>query len=258
MDFLEKNKEYLEKTMSYYYSDNLFIKYYNKIPKSRYNTFKYCYDYFKDKNPIIVELGTSRSFIDGRYYNNIIEKVGRDLTDDDCDNPELMEWDKNNPEKWDWSAGCFTKIFSNIFPNSIIHTIDIIKRHLIRCKIMNENRNNIVYHCTSSEDFLNNFIEKIDLLYLDTGNMDEETAQLHLREVKIIIEKNILSDKGLILIDDVRNPYMMINGEENNLGKSKYSIPYLIENGYNIIVNEYQVILSKCPYIEHWEYTLNE
>ena len=36
------------------------------------------------------------------------------------------------------------------------------------------------------------------------------------------------------------------------------SIPYLIENGYKIIKSEYQIILSKCPYIEHWEYTLNE
>ena len=29
--------------------------------------------------------------------------------------PKLMGWDKNNPEKWDWSAGCFTKIFSHLF-----------------------------------------------------------------------------------------------------------------------------------------------
>ena len=112
MDFLEKHKEYLEKAMSYYYNDDLFIKFYNKIPKSRYNTFKYCYDYFKDKNPIIVELGTTRSYIDGRYYENIIKKIGRDLTDDDCDDPDFMGWNKNNLEKWDWSAGCFTIIFS--------------------------------------------------------------------------------------------------------------------------------------------------
>ena len=254
-NFLEKHKNYLENAMNDYYNNDLFIKYYNKVPKSRYYTFNYCYnyykDYFKDIDPVIVELGTTRSFIDGKYYNNIRTKIGRDLTDDDIDIPELMEWDKNNPEKWDWSAGCFTKIFSNIFPNSIINSIDIMQRHLNRCKIMNSDRNNINYHFSSSENFLNNFIEKIDLLYLDTGNMDEETAQLHLREVKIIIEKNILSDKGLILIDDVRNPYMMINGEKNNLGKSKYSINYLIENGYKIIVDEYQVILSKCPFIEH-------
>ena len=87
MTFLEKNKEYLENAMSYYYNDDLFIKYYDKIPKSRYTTFKYCYDYFKDKNPIIVELGTSRSFIDGRYYKDIREKLGREVTDDDSDNP---------------------------------------------------------------------------------------------------------------------------------------------------------------------------
>ena len=102
--FLEESKIYLENAMKYYYSDELFLKYYNKIPKSRYTTFKYCYEYFKNKKPIIVELGTTRSYIDGRYYENIIKKIGRDLTDDDCDNPDFMGWNKNNLEKWDWSV----------------------------------------------------------------------------------------------------------------------------------------------------------
>ena len=55
--------------------------------------------------------------------------------------------------------------------------------------------------------------KSIDLLYLDTGNMDEETALLHLREAELIVKHDILKDDGLILIDDVRNPYMLLNNK---------------------------------------------
>ena len=76
--------------------------------------------------------------------------------------------------------------------------------------------------------------------------MDEETALLHLREAKLIVEHDILKDDGLILVDDVRNPYMLLNNKTTNkLGKSKYGLPYLLKNGYEIIEDEYQVILKK-------------
>ena len=43
--------------------------------------------------------------------------------------------------------------------------------------------------------FLENFDKKIDLLYLDTGDMTpiENTALLHLREADIIVRRNLLS-----------------------------------------------------------------
>ena len=99
----------------------------------------------------------------------------------------------------------------------------------------------------SSEEVISNWQPKsIDLLYLDTGNMDEETALLHLREAEIIVKHDILKDDGLILIDDVRNPYMLLNNKTTNkLGKSKYALPYLLKNGYEIIEDEYQVLLKK-------------
>ena len=56
-----------------------------------------------------------------------------------------------------------------------------------------------------SEDFLQNVSGNIDLLYLDTGDINEAAAQLHLKEAKIIVERNILKSGGLILIDDVRH-----------------------------------------------------
>ena len=73
--------------------------------------------------------------------------------------------------------------------------------------------------------------------------MDEFTAELHKREAILIVKHDILKDDGIILIDDVRNPCNDFS--KKNLGKSKYSIPYLLNNGYEIIADEYQVILKK-------------
>jgi hypothetical protein len=233
MTSIDKYKDYLENALSYYHSDDIFIKYFNKVPKSRYHTFKYCIDYFNNKNPVIVELGTSRSFVDGRFEG--------------CNLDDTKYWEPNNPEKWDWSAGFFTKVFSESFPNSNLITVDLSNSHIKRCKYMNKNVNNINYVVSSSEDFLNNIDYKIDLLYLDTGDMTpiEETAQLHLREVKIVVERNLINKDGLILIDDVRNPTPKNAGEPSNYGKAKYSIPFLLQNGFKPIMNEYQVILIK-------------
>ncbi len=232
-DYIEKYKDYLENALGYYYNDDIFIKYFNKVPKSRYHTFKYCIDYFNNKNPVIVELGTSRSFVDGRFEG--------------CNLDDTKYWEPNNPEKWDWSAGCFTKVFSESFPNSSLTTVDLSKNHIERCKFMNKNANNINYIVSSSEDFLNSIDYKIDLLYLDTGDMTpiEETAHLHLREAKIIVERNLINTDGLILIDDVRNPTPKNAGEPSNYGKAKYSIPFLLQNGFKPLINEYQVILKK-------------
>jgi hypothetical protein len=233
-DYLEKNKDYLDNAIDYYFSKDEQKKWFGEVPKSRYYSFKYCYENLNNKeNPIIVELGTSRSFVCGRFEG--------------CNSDNIKYWEPNNPEKWDWSAGSFTKVFSNLYPNSIFHTIDLEKRHIERCKIMNNNMRNINYHVSSSENFLNNFNKKIDLLYLDTGDMTpiEFTAQLHLREAKIIVEKKLLSDDGIILIDDVKSVVPKQHGEISHLGKAKYSIPYFLNNGFKIVMDEYQTILIK-------------
>ena len=228
--------KYLSKAMSYYYDDNTFIKYYNRVPSTRDVTFKYCLDYFmnRDYTLNILELGTSRSFTDGRFPG--------------CMKNIISYWEPDALEKWDWSAGLFTKYMSDILLERNINynltTVDIDSNALFRCKIMTNNNKNINYINNSSENYLRNCLaESVDLLYLDTGDMDEFTANLHLREVKIIVERNILKKDGLILIDDVRNPANIFS--QQNLGKSKYSIPYLLDNGYRCIIDEYQVIMQK-------------
>ena len=234
MNFLETNKNLLDNAIECYYSIAEQKKYFGEKPKSRYYTFKYCFDNINNNvNPVIVELGTSRSFVDGRFEG--------------CNSDDSKYWEPTNPEKWDWSAGIFTKVFSTLFPNSRFYTVDLMNSHINRCRIMNDDNKNIIYNVSSSEDFLNNLKEKVDLLYLDTGDMTpiEDTAQLHLREAKIIVEKDIVNKNGIILIDDVKSIVPKINGEISDLGKAKYSIPYFLENGYEIIMSEYQYVLRK-------------
>ena len=50
-----------------------------------------------------------------------------------------------------------------------------------------------------------------------------------------MVENNLISDNGLILIDDVRNPQSMKQNDDE-YGKAKYSIPYLQDNGFEIII----------------------
>lgn len=235
----ENFNNYLKNALFKYYSDKTFKTVYGRIPKQRDYTFSYCIDFLKNRDNIkIAELGTSRSFVDGKYPGV-------------CDtNPKY--WEPSNPTKWDWSAGIFSKYFSTVLHEKMlkfnITTVDIDKNAISISKIINNDfSENIDFLLCSSEEYIKNQTPKsLDLLYLDTGNMDEFTAKLHLREAKLLVENQIIKDDGLILIDDVRNPAMILrNKEESKYGKSKYAIPYLLDNGYEIIVDEYQVIMKK-------------
>ena len=109
-------------------------------------------------------------------------------------------------------------------------------------------KSNIRYHVSDSCSFLSEVKpQSLDLLYLDTGDMTpiEPTANLSLQEAKAIVERNILKNGALILIDDVRSVLPKRSGEKSDYGKAKYSLPYLLKHGYKIIMDEYQVILRK-------------
>jgi hypothetical protein len=210
------------------------------LPKSRYDTFRFVFEYLHEiEGKVVVELGTSRSFRHGGLPG--------------CNSDDVSYWNLANPENWDWGAGFFTRMaaiaLSDLFLQ--IHTVDIVPSHIERCKIMTQDVSRMIsYHVKNSIDFLKEYdaSKKIDLLYLDTGDMTpiEPTALLQLEEVKIVIERDLISEKGLILIDDVKNRTPRSFGDLSDLGKSKHSIPYLISNGFEIIIDEYQVVLSKC------------
>ncbi len=209
------------------------------LPKSRYETFRDAFDLLEGKtNPVVVELGTSRSFTHGGLPG--------------CNLDDTVYWTPKHPENWDWGAGFFTRMaaISLAHLNPKMHTVDLIASHIKRCKVMTrEFRKNISYHVSSSEDYLQNakFPNGIDLLYLDTGDMTpiEPTACLQLREAKIIVERNLIAKNGLILIDDVRNQTPKKFGEPSDLAKAKYSLPYLLDNGFEVVTSGYQVLLRK-------------
>lgn len=233
---IEKYKNLLDNAMSYYYDKLTFLKFFQKVPKSRYYTFKYVIEYIKNNNlKNVLELGTSRSYVDGRFEG--------------CNESDDKYWEPHNPEKWDWSAGLFTRIFAEEFNELInLDTLDSNKEHLRRSKLMLDNNSkNINFIKSTSEDYLKSTDKKYDVIYLDTGDMTpvEDTSLLQLIEANQIVERNLLNIYGLLIIDDVRNPTPKIAGETNNLGKAKYSIPYLLEHNFEIIMDEYQVILKK-------------
>jgi hypothetical protein len=236
LEALEKYKDFLEDALGYYYDKLLFLKFYKKFPKSRYHSFKFALQYILQNNlNHIVELGTIRSFVDGRFEG--------------CNMSDKKYWDENNPTKWDWSAGMFSRVFCENLTGKKhqITTVDINDDHISRCKIITKKFKNINYIHSSSEDYLKNLKEKVDVIYLDTGDMTpvEENALIQLLEVHLIVDRDLLNINGLIIIDDICNPEIRKAEETDKYGKSKYSIPYLLDNNFEIIFNEYQIILRK-------------
>lgn len=204
---------------------------YSSFFDRRTNTFEKSYELIiqnmEKKNDIynIVELGSSRSYVNGGV-------VG-------CLSTDKIYWQPNNPEVWDWGAGVFTKVFAENLKgqNYKLYTIDPSREANIIVTTMCGEYNEVKIDLNYSTNFLNNFNEKIDFLYMDHMETSEQAAHQHLYDAKLIIEKNLMSENGVILIDDI--------GHNIIDGKGKYSIPYLLENNYKIIIHEYQVLMIK-------------
>ena len=236
-DALEKYKDYMDNAHWNYTTKEQFEEYYGRVPKFRYDTMRYCWDeVLKHNFKTVVELGTTRSFVDSKFPG--------------CNEDDTKYWEPENPDIWDWSAGCFTRVVGELIQETDIDfiTVDLEERHINRSKEVTKGLSNIEYFVMSSEQFLASGEGQIDFLYMDTGDMYpiEPTAQLHLREAQLLVDCDIISKNGVVLIDDVRNttPKILCK-EESDYGKAKYSIPYLMENGFDLVMDEYQVVLQK-------------
>ena len=204
---------------------------YSSFLDRRTNTFEKSYELIiqnmEKKNDIynIVELGSSRSYVNGGITG--------------CLSTDKIYWQPNNPELWDWGAGVFTKVFAENLKgqNYKLYTIDPSREANSIVTTMCGQYNEVKIDLNYSTNFLNNFNEKIDFLYMDHMETSEQAANQHLYDAKLIIEKNLMSENGVILIDDI--------GHNIIDGKGKYSIPYLLENNYKIIIHEYQVLMVK-------------
>ncbi len=230
---LDKYRDFLDQ---HTYLGEDVTKYYGRIPLSRYYTLRKAIELFKENSgSVAVELGTVRSFVHGGHPG--------------CNSSDDSYWHPNNPEDWDWGAGCFSRVMAECLEEDSVevHTVDISGEHIRRCRLVtSEYKSKFSYHVMNSVAFLAGFKKKIDLVYIDTGDMTpiEPTAQHQLKEAQAIVEHGVLSDNGVVLIDDVRNSTPIQFGEDSRLGKAKYSIPFLLENGFECVMDEYQVLMK--------------
>ena len=176
----------------------------------------------------IVEFGTSRSYVNGDIKG--------------CLDPNPIYWHPDNPEKWDWGAGVFTKVFSdNLIHNKCnfnLYTVDPDENaiKIVNTMIDDSIKNKVIIIKDYSTNFLQNIKFKIDFLYMDHMESSEEACKQHYIDAKYIVENDLMNSNSIILIDDCKT---------NSHNKSKYSIPYLLDNGFKLILNEYQCLLTK-------------
>lgn len=207
---------------------------YEDLSKSRYQSFKICLDFLDTiKNPEVLELGTSRSFVGGAFEG--------------CNSDDPKYWDPNDFSRWDFGAGVATLMFG-LAGNSNLTTVDIAADHIKRCKTMTDSLKIKCNHIVSdSVSFLKKTANKYDVIFLDTGDMHpiEPSENLQLEEAKVIVERKLLKPNGLLLIDDVLNHTPRSLGDkENKYGKSTKALPYLLDNGYKLVFEGYQYILK--------------
>ena len=115
-----------------------------------------------------------------------------------------------------------------------LHTCDISEKNIKNAKKFTLELNNYInFYIDDSINFLKNFKEKIDLLYLDSldGHDPIEASKHQLKEAEFSIDK--LNLNSLVLLDD--------KGAKTNL-----SIDFYKKNGFKV-VNETnnQILFSK-------------
>ena len=204
------------------------VEKYKRFLGPRYRTFLYAFDEFiAIGGKTIVELGTSRSFVSGSRKGCMVNDV--------------RYWNPAKPRNWDWGAGIFTRMcalhLQELKPE--IHSVDLSADAIEISKVITADFSELItYHLTTSEDFLHAFNVKIDLLYMDTGETEMEADELHLREAKIVLARQLLSPNAIVLIDDVNVP-------GKTASKGKHSIPLFCKNGFQIKISDYQVVLQR-------------
>ncbi len=125
------------------------------------------------------------------------------------------------------------------FTNSRIWTVDISSDHIQTCRNITKNNSKIEYVVSDSVKFLQDFPEKIHLLYLDSYDFDEthECYQHQLNEIKAAMDK---LESGAIIVSD--DNYK----SDWTHGKGNYSIPWMLNNGFELLaLEDSQAMLRK-------------
>lgn len=124
---------------------------------------------------------------------------------------------------------------------AFMHSVDISEESCRNAQeeVDRQGLNEVIkIHHSDSLVFLKDFKGEVDLLYLDSYDyssdleVQKKSQEHHLLEFKEIESK--LHKNSIVLIDDCDLP---------NGGKGKLAIAYMVEKGWKIIMNSYQVLL---------------
>jgi hypothetical protein len=170
----------------------------------------------------IVELGTSRSYASWRIETN----------------PAF--WFPDNPERWPWSDGFFTRLMADNLEgkNFRLWTVDPNPDACIVARTCCGNNERVSVVQDYSTNFLNSVDFKIDFLYMDHLESGEDACRKHLEDAKLVVEKKLMRDNALIMVDDTEV------GEKPSYVKGRDSIPYLESHGFTKVLHGYQVLLD--------------
>ena len=125
--------------------------------------------------------------------------------------------------------------------DSKVYVVDIDENHLRKSKEVVPPSEYVTYTKDDSINYLKNFSNKIDLLFLDSYDYcgdEDNIRKCHEHSLnEIIAAWDKLNDKCFVLIDDIFN-----NEWE---GKGKLSVPYLINNGFEVVYYQDSQVLLK-------------
>jgi len=125
--------------------------------------------------------------------------------------------------------------------NSKSYVVDINKWHIEQSKKIVPESEFVEYHEGDSIEFLKEFSQKIDLLFLDSYDYcgdEENIKKCHMHSLnEVLAAWDKLNKKCFILIDDVFNDQWD--------GKGKLSIPYLLENQFELVHHVTSQVLLK-------------
>jgi hypothetical protein len=197
--------------------------------ETRYHSFKMALEILsKIPKPEVLELGTCHSFVSGGLPG--------------CDSPDPIYWKPNDPSVWDWGAGAFTLVFGQ--NNLNLTTVDISREAINVNRVMTESLGINCQSCLAdSVHFLGNIYKRYDLIYLDTGYLNQDSIERQLKEATLIVERQLLNPGGMILLDDVKS-FSTDLPVGNKLGRSDLSLPYLLTHGFELIFEGFQYLLK--------------
>ena len=219
---------------------------YARLLGKRHPSVALAFEHIADKKgAVIVELGSSRSYVSGGIEG--------------CMDDDPKYWDPDRPERWDWGAGIFSRVCAEIIAGTDVslHSVDPSPKAMrIARTITGGIDADVSFHQTTSTEFLRSLSEPIDLLYMDHHETCEEGAVLHRSDSELIVQEGILAPDGVILIDDVHVHGSVREGATGLLrkvagkgdlhyGKGKYSIPYLRDQGFRMLFEGYQVVMER-------------